>query len=37
MNSNNTTTTLNIFGQIPERQDANVGVYMDNIIVTVDF
>jgi spore coat protein U-like protein len=36
INANNV-STLNIFGQIPERQDANVGVYMDSIVVTVDF
>lgn len=34
---NNSVSTLNIFGQIPEGQDASVGMYMDNIIVTVDF
>jgi spore coat protein U-like protein len=33
----NSVSTLNIFGQIPERQDVSVGLYTDNIIVTVDF
>jgi spore coat protein U-like protein len=33
----NSLSILNIFGQIPERQDVGVGLYTDNIIVTVDF
>ncbi len=31
------TTTLSIFGQIPADQDANIGVYTDAIIATVNF
>jgi spore coat protein U-like protein len=34
---NNGTFTLNIFGQIPARQDVAVGIYTDNITVTVSF
>jgi spore coat protein U-like protein len=34
---NNGTSTLNVFGQIPAGQDAAVGIYTDNITVTVNF
>jgi len=30
-------TTLNVFGQIPPGQNAKVGIYTDNIVVTVNF
>jgi spore coat protein U-like protein len=30
-------TTLNVFGQIPPGQNAKVGFYSDNIVVTVNF
>lgn len=33
----NTTTRLDIFGQIPALQDAAVGTYTDSIVATVDF
>lgn len=33
----NSTTTLNVFGQIPAGQDAAVGIYTDSIITTVIF
>jgi spore coat protein U-like protein len=34
---NNGTITLNVFGQIPAGQDVAVGIYTDNITVTVNF
>jgi spore coat protein U-like protein len=33
----NSATTLNVFGKIPAAQDANVGLYSDNIVTTVNF
>ncbi len=33
----NRSTTLNIFGRIPARQDAAVGTYTDSITATVNF
>jgi spore coat protein U-like protein len=33
----NSTTTLNVYGQIPAGQDAAVGNYTDTIIATVTF
>ena len=35
--SGNSTTSLNVFGQIPAGQDAAVGNYTDTIIATVNF
>lgn len=33
----NTDVTLSVFGQIPAAQDAQVGVYTDSIVATVNF
>jgi spore coat protein U-like protein len=33
----NSTTTLNLFGQIPAGQDVPKGIYIDNLIATVNF
>ena len=33
----NTDTMLSVYGQIPAGQDANVGIYTDSIVATVNF
>lgn len=33
----NSTTTLNLFGQIPAAQDVANGIYIDDLIATVNF